>query len=118
MAGAQQSVDWASRSGPAAACWSNHDDSFMMAPNGSEHVLAGGASPSNEAWLLQEDTIQLPLSPDDLRFAEVYAFVGDVFGSGTPRPVEAQLQRLHGMDPFVAETILLVLRNLQDNLCA
>ncbi|TVU17422.1 hypothetical protein EJB05_33458, partial [Eragrostis curvula] len=121
MAGAQQSVDWASRSGPAAACWSNHDDSFMMVPKGSGHVPAGDASPSNEVWfadcsLLQEHTSHLPLLPDDVRFAEVYAFVGDVFGSGAPRPMEARLQRMHNMEPVVAETILLVLRNLDDNL--
>jgi hypothetical protein len=59
------------------------------------------------------------LSPDDdLRFAEVFRFVGDVFGSAAPRPVEAHLQRLHVMDPVVAETVLLVLSNLLANLCA
>ncbi|GJM94696.1 hypothetical protein PR202_ga11368 [Eleusine coracana subsp. coracana] len=81
-----------------------------------------GSRSEEAAWLadslLQDDTVELPLSSDDLRFAEVYRFVGDVFGSGASRPVEAQLQRLQGVDPIVAETILLVLRNLQDNLCA
>ncbi|TVU17423.1 hypothetical protein EJB05_33459, partial [Eragrostis curvula] len=94
----QQSVDWCTFS--AEACWPDHKEAWFA-----------------DSCLLQEDTFQIPLSPDDLRFAEVYRFVGDVFGSGTPRPVEAQLQRLHGMDPVVADTILLVLRNLQDNLC-
>ncbi|PWZ54330.1 Myb-like protein G [Zea mays] len=61
------------------------------------------------------ETVQLPLSPDDLRFAQVYRFVGDVFGCGAMWPVEAQLQRLLGADPVVVDTILRVLANLQDN---
>ncbi|XP_006655018.3 protein REVEILLE 3-like [Oryza brachyantha] len=65
-----------------------------------------------------DEAILLPVSPDDLGFAQVYKFVGDVFGSGEPRPVEAHLRRLHGMDPAISETILLVLRNLAANLCA
>ncbi|GJN35955.1 hypothetical protein PR202_gb24773 [Eleusine coracana subsp. coracana] len=82
-----------------------------------------GSPPSEEeAWLadclLRDETVEFPLSPDDLRFDEVYRFVGDVFSSVASWPVEAQLQRLHGVDPTVAETILLVLRNLQDNLFA
>lgn len=39
----------------------------------------------------------------DPRFALVYRFVGDVFGSGGP--VEAQLQRLRGVDPAVVDTV-------------
>lgn len=62
------------------------------------------------------ETVQLPLSQDDLRFAQVYRFVGDVFGCGAMWPVEAQLQRLLGADPVVVDTILRVLANLQDNL--
>ncbi|TVU17378.1 hypothetical protein EJB05_33409, partial [Eragrostis curvula] len=86
--------------------------------------LGGGAAQSEEVCFAdalhhQKNTLQLPLSPDDLRFADVYMFVGDVFGFGALAPaVEAQLQRLHGTDPVIVETILLVLRNLEDNLCA
>jgi SHAQKYF class myb-like DNA-binding protein len=58
------------------------------------------------------ETVQFPLSPDDLRFAQVYRFVGDVLGSS----VEAQLHRLLGADPVVVDTVLRVLANLQDNL--
>ena len=61
------------------------------------------------------ETVQLPLSAEDLHFAQVYRFVGGVFGSGAPRPVEAQLQRLLGADPVIVDTILRVLANLQDN---
>ncbi|CAD6206114.1 unnamed protein product [Miscanthus lutarioriparius] len=61
------------------------------------------------------ETVQLPLSPDDLHFAQVYRFVGDIFGSGASRPVEAQLQRLLGADPVIVDTILRVLANLEDN---
>ncbi|TVU17380.1 hypothetical protein EJB05_33411, partial [Eragrostis curvula] len=88
-----------------------HDELFMS------RASSGGASPSEEVALLHpEDTFQLPLSPDDLRFAEVYRFVADVFGSGATWPVEAQLQRLHGVEPVVAETILLVLWNLEETI--
>lgn len=111
-AGARQSVDW-------AWCWPGQDDSFMAAPNSdAEEASAGGEALFAECLLRDDTVVQLPLSPGDLRFAEVYRFVGDVFGSGASRPVEAHLQSLHGVDPVVAETILLVLGNLQDNLCA
>uniref|UniRef100_J3KUZ4 Myb-like domain-containing protein n=2 Tax=Oryza brachyantha TaxID=4533 RepID=J3KUZ4_ORYBR len=88
------------------------DCSFIEAPN---------CSGSGEAWIadaafLPDETILLPISPDDLGFAQVYKFVGDLFGSGEPRPVEAQLRRLQAMDPAISETILLVLRNLEANL--
>ncbi|CAN6309579.1 unnamed protein product [Urochloa humidicola] len=61
-----------------------------------------------------EMMIQLPLSPDDLYFAQVYRFVGDIFGSD--KPVEVELQRLLGADPVIVDTILQVLENLQENL--
>ncbi|PNT71733.1 hypothetical protein BRADI_2g34670v3 [Brachypodium distachyon] len=80
------------------------------------------------AWLDQDGTpiaIELPLSPDDLRFAQVYRFVGDFFGADDATaaanvPVEARLWclLLQGMDPLVVDTILLVLSNLQANLFA
>lgn len=63
-----------------------------------------------------ETLIQLPLSPDDPHFAQVYRFVGDIFGSDAPQPVETQLQRLLGADPVIVDTILRVLRNLEENL--
>ncbi|PVH61822.1 hypothetical protein PAHAL_3G131000 [Panicum hallii] len=79
----------------------------------------GGAGSAAGAMAQEDETmIQLPLSPDDPRFAQVYRFVGDVFGSGAVRPAEAELQRLEGVDPVVVDTILLVLRNLEDNLFA
>ncbi|XP_025808779.1 protein REVEILLE 6-like [Panicum hallii] len=78
-----------------------------------------GAGSAAGAMAQEDETmIQLPLSPDDPRFAQVYRFVGDVFGSGAVRPAEAELQRLEGVDPVVVDTILLVLRNLEDNLFA
>ncbi|KAG8067272.1 hypothetical protein GUJ93_ZPchr0005g14857 [Zizania palustris] len=73
---------------------------------------------SSPQAFLQDESILLPISPDEVGFAQVYRFVGDVFGSGAPWAVEAHLQRLHGMDPAVAETILRVLRNLEANLAA
>ncbi|XP_047043171.1 protein REVEILLE 3-like [Lolium rigidum] len=80
-----------------------------------------GAWPDHGSASQDEETIELPLSPDDLRFAQVYRFVGDVFAaSDAAVPVEAHLQRLqlHGVDPLVLDTIVLVLRNLEANLCA
>ncbi|CAN6331518.1 unnamed protein product [Urochloa humidicola] len=102
-----QSADWV-RTSSEAHHWSSRS----------------GGDPSGAGWvagamLAQEsETISLPLPPGDPRFAMVYRFVGDVFGSGAARPVEEQLQRLQGVDLAVMETILLVLRNLQDNLFA
>ncbi|CAL4935615.1 unnamed protein product [Urochloa decumbens] len=64
----------------------------------------------------KDETIQLPLSPDDPHFALVYRFVGDIFGSDAPQPVEAELQRLLGADPVIVDTILRVLENLQENM--
>ncbi|GJN35953.1 hypothetical protein PR202_gb24771 [Eleusine coracana subsp. coracana] len=104
--------------------WPNNGGSFVAATliGSSEEVPIDGRSPiGEEAWFADglwrgNTVVQLPLSQDDLRFSEVNRFIADVFSSGTLWPVEAQLQRLHGVDPVVAETILLVLRNLQDNL--
>nr|CAB3498411.1 unnamed protein product [Digitaria exilis] len=81
-------------------------------PVGCSALLPGDAvrTPRDEAL------IQLPLSPDDLYFAQVYRFVGDIFGSDNPQPVEAQLQRLLGADPVIVDTILRVLGNLEANL--
>ncbi|CAL4918742.1 unnamed protein product [Urochloa decumbens] len=56
------------------------------------------------------------LSPDDLYFAQVYRFVGDIFGSDAPQPVETELQRLLGADPVVVDTIFQVLENIQENM--
>ncbi|KAG8053416.1 hypothetical protein GUJ93_ZPchr0001g32740 [Zizania palustris] len=63
-----------------------------------------------------DETIELPISPDDLHFAQVYRFIGDIFDPNTPCPVEAHLQKLKNMDDVTVKTILLVLRNLEDNL--
>ncbi|XP_051177974.1 protein REVEILLE 6-like isoform X2 [Lolium perenne] len=86
-----------------------------------QHDAQAGAWPDHGSASQDEETIELPLSPDDLRFAQVYRFVGDVFAaSDAAVPVEAHLQRLqlHGVDPLVLDTIVLVLRNLEANLCA
>ncbi|CAM0957593.1 unnamed protein product [Alopecurus aequalis] len=84
-----------------------------------QHDAQGGSWPGHGAFQ-DEETVELPLSPDDLRFAQVYRFVGDVFASDHAVPVEAHLPRLqlHGVDPIVLDTIVLVLRNLEANLCA
>ncbi|KAK3150451.1 hypothetical protein QOZ80_3AG0233350 [Eleusine coracana subsp. coracana] len=118
LAHLEQSADWACTS--LGACWPSQSHGlFMEAPNCSEELAA--ASPSDEDWildssLLDETMIHLPLSPDDLHFAQVYRFIGDVFGSDALLLDEAQLQRLQSMDPVVVEAILLALRNLQVNL--
>ncbi|CAN6281623.1 unnamed protein product [Urochloa humidicola] len=72
---------------------------------------------AGDAMTPSDEMIQLPLSPDDdPDFAQVYRFVGDIFGSEAPQPVEAELQRLLGADPVIVETILTVLGNLEANL--
>ncbi|CAL4918740.1 unnamed protein product [Urochloa decumbens] len=86
-------------------------------------VLAQPPASCPPAWFAgdavtptDEVMIQPPLSPDDLYFAQVYRFVGDIFGSDAPQSVEVELQRLLGADPVVVDTILQVLENLQENL--
>ncbi|KAL5222252.1 hypothetical protein ABZP36_026965 [Zizania latifolia] len=122
MSPAMQNLDWASTSGTAA--WVNHANqiqpvaSFMGASSFGNMSLdwAGSSSEMTAASTVQDETIALPLSPDDLHFAQVYRFIGDIFDPNTPCPVEAHLQKLKNMDDATVETILLVLRNLEDNL--
>ncbi|OEL22072.1 hypothetical protein BAE44_0016911 [Dichanthelium oligosanthes] len=58
-------------------------------------VSSPACSAGGDAMTPSDETlIQLPLSPDDLYFAQVYRFIGDIFGSDAPRPIETQLQRL------------------------
>ncbi|CAL4944065.1 unnamed protein product [Urochloa decumbens] len=73
---------------------------------------------AEDARVPEDETVQLLLSPDDPHFALVYRFVGDVFGSDAPRPVETQLLRLLGADPVIVDTVLRVLGNLEANLCS
>uniref|UniRef100_A0A0D9WD56 Uncharacterized protein n=1 Tax=Leersia perrieri TaxID=77586 RepID=A0A0D9WD56_9ORYZ len=102
----QSMTDW------MPASYSPEAASFLPLIHSSEcsFVEAPNCSGSGEAWItsddafLQDESILIPISPDDLGFSEVYKFVGDVFGSGEPRPVEALLWRLQGMDPAISET--------------
>ncbi|ONM04399.1 hypothetical protein ZEAMMB73_Zm00001d032105, partial [Zea mays] len=55
---------------------------------------------------------------EDVSFAQVYRFVGDMFDADAPVPVEAHLQKLKEMDNITTKTVLLVLRNLENNLSA
>ncbi|KAM0822076.1 hypothetical protein ACQ4PT_071742 [Festuca glaucescens] len=98
-----------------------HPDADMLVPNMDwayaspepcvpdiQRDAQAGAWPDHGSASLDEETIELPLSPDDLRFAQVYRFVGDVFAaSDAAVPVEAHLQRmqLHGVDPLVLDTV-------------
>ncbi|KQK17501.1 protein REVEILLE 5 isoform X1 [Brachypodium distachyon] len=125
-----QSSNWEGTSGPSSA-WVSHggnqpepthpggssSSSSMGAPPGCGNTSMGwvGTSSASDA---EEDTIPLPLSPDDMHFAQVYRFVGDVFDPATPCQIEAHLQRLKDMDAITVKTILLVLRNLEANLTA
>ncbi|VAH02771.1 unnamed protein product [Triticum turgidum subsp. durum] len=89
----EPSMDWA-----CAAPESRWPD--LDAPGAEEWPSAG-------ALHLQDETVELPLSPHDLRFALVYRFVGDVFASDAAVPVDAQLHRLQlqGVDPVVVDTV-------------
>ncbi|KAG8046043.1 hypothetical protein GUJ93_ZPchr0008g11811 [Zizania palustris] len=106
------------------AAWVNHANqiqpvaSFMGASSfgGMSLDWAGSSSEMAAASTVHDETIALPLSPDDLHFAQVYRFIGDIFDPITPCPVEAHLQKLKNMDDATVKTILLVLRNLEDNL--
>ncbi|KAG2586909.1 hypothetical protein PVAP13_5NG091500 [Panicum virgatum] len=128
-------LDWAGASASGIPAWLNSDARSQIAPpvtlpGGSQFVGTPSFSSTSMAWAgscssrgsaidsVQKDDeqIELPLSPDDLHFAQVYRFVGDVFDPNTPIPVEAHLQKLKGMDDITVKTILLVLRNLENNL--
>ncbi|KAF2929302.1 hypothetical protein DAI22_05g047500 [Oryza sativa Japonica Group] len=122
--GVQQSM-----AGRSPACYSTDEASFRPLIHSNDNDCSFIETPScigsgGESWIgddaffMQDETIRLPISPDDLGFAQVYKFVGDMFGSGERRPVEAHLRRLQGMDPAISETILLVLKNLEANLSA
>uniref|UniRef100_A0A0D9UWY5 Uncharacterized protein n=1 Tax=Leersia perrieri TaxID=77586 RepID=A0A0D9UWY5_9ORYZ len=122
-----QNLDWGSTSGSAA--WVNHDSqiepaisfpgesSFMWGTSFSNMSMdwTGGTSEMTTASTAH-DEIELPLSPDDLQFAQVYRFIGDIFDPDTPCTVENHLQKLKNMDDITVKTILVVLRNLEDNL--
>ncbi|XP_003565211.1 protein REVEILLE 6 [Brachypodium distachyon] len=119
-----QSSDWADSSGPSS--WASHGGNPTDTP-GAAHP-GGSSSSSSMDWASTgtgsaseasvDETIPLPLSPDDMHFAQVYRFVGDVFDPATPCHIEAHLQRLKDMDAITVKTILLVLRNLEANLTA
>ncbi|XP_062183147.1 protein REVEILLE 8-like isoform X2 [Phragmites australis] len=127
-----QGLDWAGVSGTAA--WVNNDaqsqiappasfpgDSLFMAASSFSNTSMEWAGSSSEASAdrdVQDELIELPLSPDDLHFAQVYRFVGDIFDPNTPCPVEVHLQKLKDMNDITVKTILLVLRNLETNLSA
>ncbi|BAD61425.1 putative late elongated hypocotyl [Oryza sativa Japonica Group] len=126
-----QNLEWASTSGTAA--WGNHHGlieppaAFVSFPGESSFMGAASFSNTSMDWtgttsematasIVQDETIELPLSPDDLQFAQVYRFIGDIFDPDSPCPVETHLQKLKSMDDIIVKTILLVLRNLEDNL--
>ncbi|OQU86282.1 hypothetical protein SORBI_3003G064200 [Sorghum bicolor] len=97
---------------------------FIGAPSLSSTSIdwaGSGSSNASEASAIgavHDEPIELPLSPEDLPFAQVYRFVGDMFDPNTPIPVETHLQKLKELDDITVKTILLVLRNLENNLSA
>ncbi|PUZ58121.1 hypothetical protein GQ55_5G484200 [Panicum hallii var. hallii] len=130
-------LDWAGVSASGIPAWLNSDAQSQIAPpatlpGGSQFIGAPSFGSTSMVWAGsstsggsaidsvqdEDEQIELPLSPDDLHFAQVYRFVGDVFDPNTPIPVEAHLQKLKDMDDITVKTILLVLRNLETNLSA
>ncbi|XBI16541.1 protein REVEILLE 8-like [Aegilops tauschii subsp. strangulata] len=131
-----QNSDWAGSSGTSA--WVSHGgagsqtepaaathpggSSFMGAPSFDDTSMDWtGSGSTGEASAIadaEDETIPLPLSPDDMHFARVYRFIGDIFDPATPCRIEAHLQKLKDMDGITVKTILLVLRNLETNLTA
>ncbi|KAL6847936.1 hypothetical protein ACP4OV_022064 [Aristida adscensionis] len=127
-----QSLDWPGTGNAAVAAWMNTDVQSQTAPTaslpgGSSFIGAPGFGSPSVEWAanasetsasenVQEEMVQLPMAPDDLHFAEVFRFIGDIFDPSMPYPVEVHLQRLKDMESITAKTILLVLRNLETNL--
>ncbi|KAM0860711.1 hypothetical protein ACQ4PT_046378 [Festuca glaucescens] len=121
-----QMFDWAGTS----SAWVNQGSqtnpggsSFVGTPSFSDTTMdwagtVGGTSEASAISDAQDETIPLPLSPDDMHFAQVYRFIGDIFDPTTPCQIEAHLQKLKDMDGITVKTILLVLRNLETNLAA
>uniref|UniRef100_A0ACD5VNB2 Uncharacterized protein n=1 Tax=Avena sativa TaxID=4498 RepID=A0ACD5VNB2_AVESA len=128
-----QMLDWAG----ASSAWANQGgagslaeqaaatqaggSSFMSFSDASMDWAGTGGGGTSEASTVagaEDETIPLPLSPDDMHFARVYRFIGDIFDPTTPCQIEAHLQRLKDMDGITVKTILLVLRNLETNLTA
>uniref|UniRef100_A0A0E0BXC9 Uncharacterized protein n=1 Tax=Oryza meridionalis TaxID=40149 RepID=A0A0E0BXC9_9ORYZ len=112
-------LEWASTSGTAA--WGNHhgliepsaafdsfpgESSFMGAASFSNMNMdwSGTTSEMATASIVQDETIELPLSPDDMQFAQVYRFIGDIFDPDSPCPVETHLQKLKNMDDITVKT--------------
>jgi hypothetical protein len=82
--------------------------SELSVPDLHHDALAGSWPDHGTASQDEEETVELPLSAGDPRFAQVYRFVGDVFASDAAAvPVEAHLQRLQlqGADPLVVDTV-------------
>ncbi|KAL6627407.1 hypothetical protein ACP70R_031133 [Stipagrostis hirtigluma subsp. patula] len=114
-----QNLAWPGTSGNAA--WMNSDaqnqiaasaslpgdSSFMAAPSFSSTSMewAGNTSETSPAGAVQDEMVQLPMSPDDLHFAQVYRFIGDIFDPCMPCPIETHLQRLKDMDDITVKTV-------------
>ncbi|KAM0834603.1 hypothetical protein ACQ4PT_063473 [Festuca glaucescens] len=124
-----QMLDWAGTSsawvnqGGAGSQTNPGGSSFVGTPSFSDTTMdwdgtVGGTSEASATSDAQDETIPLPLSPDDMHFAQVYRFIGDIFDPATPCQIEAHLQKLKDMDGITVKTILLVLRNLETNLTA
>ncbi|KAL5671152.1 hypothetical protein ACJX0J_015458, partial [Zea mays] len=123
-------LEWARASvtGAAAAAFAAGGNRFIGAPSLSGTSIdwagggGGGGGSASEASAMgvveDQQQIELPLSPEDMPFAHVYRFVGDMFDADAPVPVEAHLQKLKEMDDITAKTVLLVLLNLENNLLA
>ncbi|VAH58602.1 unnamed protein product [Triticum turgidum subsp. durum] len=107
---------------PDSTSRSNTSSSFMGAPSfddtGMDWTGTGSTGEASAIADAEDETIPLPLSPDDMHFARVYRFIGDIFDPATPCRIEAHLQKLKDMDGITVKTILLVLRNLETNLTA
>ncbi|OEL28078.1 Protein REVEILLE 8 [Dichanthelium oligosanthes] len=126
-------LDWAGASASGPAAWLNSDAQSappVTLPGGRRFIGASSLSSTSMEWAgsstsegsaggsVQDELIELPLPPDDLHFAQVYRFIGDIFDPNTTIPVEAHLQKLKDMDDITVKTILLVLKNLENNLSA
>ncbi|KAF8663059.1 hypothetical protein HU200_055653 [Digitaria exilis] len=128
----QRGLDWAGDSGSGTrASWLSYRVKLVRTVSGGSRFSGAlNFSSSSMEWAgssssggspigpVENELVKLPLSPDDPHFAQVYRFVGDIFDPKTPIPLEAHLQKLKDMDDITVKTILLVLKNLENNLAA
>jgi hypothetical protein len=73
-------------------------------PSSANPTRAGESGTARPLQKINRELVPPP-SAEDVPFAQVYRFVGDMFDADAPVPVEAHLQKLKEMDDITAKTV-------------